>query len=143
MRSLLRIAVAFIAAPAAAAAQIDLPQDVTDGFYVTVEEIRANSDKIFDALAGPEGGPIPRGEFVERDLPDSLADSQPEGEMLSRLFDVLDKDGDGEVTRAEWDRRIGADLDFADENGDGRITLGELANARKNLGMGEALRMIF
>ena len=136
-------AAALIALPAAATDRIDVPPKVTDGSHVTVEEIRANSGKLFDALAGADGGPIARDDFATRDLPEHLVAEESDREVLTSLFEVLDGDGDGQVTRAEWNRRIQADLAFADRNEDGRITLKELADARENLGLGEALGIIF
>ncbi len=64
-------------------------------------------------------------------------------ELLQRLFSVLDLNADGQLTRAEWNQRIWSDLAFADANDDGKITLKELSNARENIGIGDALEMIF
>ena len=128
---------------ASAQAPLDLPAEVSDGFSVTVEEVRANSEAVFDAFAGPEGGPIPRARFVETELPSELGPSAPDRQMLEKLFSVLDTDGDDRLTRAEWSERIDSDLAFADENGDGRITLKEVTEARENLGLGEALNVLF
>ncbi len=36
-----------------------------------------------------------------------------------------------------------SDLTFSDANDDGKITLKELSNARENIGIGDALEMIF
>ncbi|MEI4235315.1 hypothetical protein [Roseovarius sp. D22-M7] len=64
-------------------------------------------------------------------------------DLLQGLFSVLDMNSDGELTRAEWNERIESDLAFADANEDGRITLEELSNARENIGIGDALGLIF
>ena len=124
-------------------AAVDLPPEVTDGFYVTLEEVRANSAALFDAFAGPDGGPISRREFISTDLPDKIVPQQHEGQLLERLFSALDANGDGQLTWVEWDQRISMDLEFADQDEDGRITLKELANAPENLGIGEALGLFF
>lgn len=128
---------------APAQAQRPLPQEVSDGFYVTVDEVRANSRETFMAFAGEDGGPISRQEFVETDLEPEIGPSGRNPEMLGRLFDLLDADDDGRLTRTEWQEQIERDVAFADENEDGRITLKELANARENMGIGDAVEMIF
>ena len=130
-----------LAAPAFA--QVNLPEQVTDGFYITIEEIRANSREVFNALAGPKGGPISKEQFVSTDLPADIVPGENARPLLQRLFGLLDADGDGQLTLAEWNEQIETDLSFADQNQDGRITLKELANARKNLGIGDALGLIF
>jgi Ca2+-binding EF-hand superfamily protein len=124
-------------------AQTDLPQDVTDGFYITLEEVRANSRELFSTFAGPDGGSVSQQEFVSTELPTDVVPGENNRELLQDLFGVLDADGDGQLTRSEWEDRIERDLSFADENNDGRITLKELANARENLDIGDALGMLF
>lgn len=124
-------------------AQTDLPEDVTDGFYITVEEVRANSREVFNSFAGSAGGPISEEEFVSTELPADIVPGKNNRDLLQELFGVLDADGDGQLTRAEWEEMNEQDLSFADENGDGRVTLKELANARENLGIGDAVGMIF
>jgi Ca2+-binding EF-hand superfamily protein len=132
-----------IAVASPAFGQVDLPESVTDGFYVTLQEIRANSQQVFDSFAGSSDGRISKNEFVSMELPADLLPSQDSGQLLQRLFGVLDADGDGHLTRAEWNEQIGKDLSFVDQNGDGRITLKELSNARENVGLGDAIGMIF
>ena len=131
--------------PAAVSAQstLDLPEDVVDGFSITLTEIRANSEAIYSAFAGADDGPISRQEFISKRLPESILPSQSDGQLLEKLFAVLDVDGDEQMTQAEWNQRLDEDLTFADENEDGRITLKELANARENLGFGDTLSLIF
>lgn len=128
---------------AAAAEPADFPREFVQGFYVTLEEVRHNSAQVFEAFAGPEGGPIPREDFVSTELPSGVVPGQPDRQLLDDLFAGLDANGDGELTREEWNERLSMDLEFADQNGDGRITLKELSNARENLGLGDAIGMFF
>ncbi|MFO7856496.1 MAG: hypothetical protein R6V44_15020 [Paracoccaceae bacterium] len=122
---------------------IELPPDVVEGFYVTLDDIRARSDEVYDALAGVAGDPISRSDFVGRNLPEHIVPEQTDRELLEKLFGLLDVDGDGQLTREEWNERIVTDLSSADANDDGKITLGELSRARENLSIGDALGMIF
>ena len=57
------------------------------------------------------------------------------GEMPSvdQIFQQLDKNGDGKLTKDEMPERLGQFLMRADANGDGALTKQELAEARKNL----------
>ena len=134
-----------LAIPAFASAQetLELPAEVIDGFYITLDDVRARSVEVYDALAGAAGDPISKADFVGHKLPDKVVPEQADRELLQSLFSVLDVNGDGRLTRAEWTERIESDLRFADENEDGRITLKELSKAPENLEIGEALRMIF
>ena len=127
----------------AASAQSSLPTDVTDGMYITVAEIRSNSMDAFQVFAGPEGGPISKQQFLSTQVPSSILPSQPEQQLLERLFSRLDTNGDGKVTLNEWNSRLDMDLQFADEDGNGKVTLKELARAKQNLGFGEAMGMVF
>lgn len=129
--------------PAAALAQSEVPSDIADGMYITVEEVRANSEQTFAFFAGADGGPISRQEFVTADVPSTIIADKPERPLLERLFGLLDANGDGQLSRTEWRDRINRDLQFADANGDGRITLKELSNARANMSVGDALGMVF
>lgn len=122
---------------------IELPPDVIEGFYITLDDVRARSDEVYDALAGAAGDPISKDDFVETRLPEKVVPAEADRELLQRLFGVLDMNADGQLTRAEWNERIESDLAFADENEDGKITLKELSNARENIGIGDALGMIF
>lgn len=134
-----------LAIPAVTSAQetIDLPPDVIEGFYVTLDDVRARSDKVYDALAGAAGDPISKDDFVETKLPDKAVPEDTDRELLQKLFSVLDMNGNGQLTRAEWNERINSDLTFSDANEDGNITLKELSRARENIGIGDALEMIF
>ncbi|WP_404384294.1 peptidoglycan-binding protein [Caenispirillum salinarum] len=122
---------------------IELPPDVIEGFYITLDDVRAKSDQVYDALAGAAGDPISKDDFVTTKLPDKVVPEDADRELLQKLFSVLDMNDDGKLTRAEWRERIESDLAFADENEDGKITLKELSRARENIGIGDALRMIF
>ena len=119
-----------------------LPQAVRDGPAITVEELRANSAAVFEAFAGGSGGPVSKAAFLDTEIPASVLPNRPDRATLSRLFKLLDADDSGTVTRAEWNDRINEDLRFADENGDGVITVEELARARENLGVSDALGML-
>lgn len=119
-----------------------LPDSVSDGSAVTLEEVRANAVRIFNALGG-EDGPISKREFVATELRPGIGPRGGEDRLLERLFGLLDADGDGRLTRTEWMHQIERDLAFADANNDGRITIEELANARDNMGVGEAIGMLF
>jgi Ca2+-binding EF-hand superfamily protein len=108
----------------------------------TLSEVRAESHAVFDRLAGPDGT-ITRADLAAAEID---LDAVPEAERAAfeeRLFNALDADGDGSVTRAEWDERLSQDLSFADADGDGRITLEELAAARDELSAWEALGLMF
>ena len=137
--------VLLLAVPGVASTQeiLELPPDVVEGFYVTLDDIRAKSDAVYDALAGAAGDPISKDDFVAHKLPADIVPEQTDRELLQRLFELLDADGDGQLTRVEWNERIASDLSSADANEDGKITLGELSRARENLSIGDALNMIF
>lgn len=134
-----------LAIPAITSAQetIDLPPDVIEGFYITLDDVRARSDKVYDTLAGAAGDPISKDDFVETQLSDKVVPEDTDRELLQKLFSVLDMNADGQLTRAEWNERIESDLTFSDENEDGKITLKELSRARENIDIGDALEMIF
>ncbi|WP_126172246.1 hypothetical protein [Altericroceibacterium xinjiangense] len=121
----------------------NLPSEVTDGMYITVDEVRSNSMDTFEFFAGPSGGPISKQQFVSSEVPSDVMPNKPERPLLEKLFGLLDADSNGQLTLSEWRSRINRDLAFADQNSDGRITLKELANARKNMGVGDALGMVF
>ena len=125
-----------------AAAQEGLPKAVTDGMYVTVAEVRAKSESTFEAFAGPGATKVTREKFVSTKVPASIMPSSG-GNLLGKLFSLLDANSDGTLTISEWRQRLQKDIQFADENGDGKITLKELANARKNMSVGDALGMAF
>ncbi len=125
------------------AAQDTLPDEVTQGKTVTVAKIRANSEKVFDAIAGAGQSSITRSAFVSNVLQQKIATGSPDHDLLSRLFPLLDANGDGVLTRSEFGRRIDSEIGFADENGDGTISLTELANAKRNMGVFDALGMAF
>lgn len=120
-----------------------LPRDVADGAYVTLEEVRANSRDTFEAFAGEGAEAVTRMKFIQTELSDGVGPAGSDSGLLEKLFGELDADGDGLLTLDEWNRQIESDLAFADENEDGRVTLKELANARENMGIGDALGMIF
>ena len=126
-----------------AAAQTGLPASITDGMYITVAEVRSNAVDTFEHFAGPNGGPISRQQFLSTDVPSNVLANRPERALLEKLFGLLDANGNGEVSLSEWRSRINRDLQFADQNSDGRITLKELANARQNMSIGDALGMAF
>jgi Ca2+-binding EF-hand superfamily protein len=137
------VATASVRAGAQSGGHGDLPQAVADGFYVTLQEVRAHSRETFESFAGPGGGPVPRDQFVSTELAEPIGPSGRNQQLLGRLFNLLDTDDSGSVSRAEWDTQIRKDLSFADANVDGRISLKELANARENMGFGEALGLVF
>lgn len=126
-----------------AAAQDDLPKTVTDGMYVTVGEVRSKSERTFEAFAGPGATSVSRDRFVSTNLPATILPSQPHRALLGNLFSLLDANSDGTLTISEWRQRLNKDIQFADENGDGKITLKELAKARKNMSLGDALEFAF
>lgn len=150
------VAIAFavvLALPAAAQQRADRPADRSGGYalppaaldslYVTLEDVRRHSREIFDRLSGGGEGPIPRKTFLAARLPERVVAADKRRELLERLFGLLDADGDGRLTRHEWNDRIDSDMRFADRNDDGRITLDELANAKRNLGLGDLLGRLF
>ena len=132
-----------VALLAAALAPTDFPPEVTDGMYITLEEVRANSARTFAAFAGPRGNAVSKKDFVSTRLPANILPQTPDRTLLSSLFKGLDANGDDRLTRQEWNSRIERDLGFADQNSDGRVTLKELANARGNMSVGDALGMLF
>ena len=132
-----------LAVPAIGSAQTGIPAEVTDGASVTLEEVRANSTLVYDRVAGAAGGPIPRERFLALELPQPVAPGTPDRALLAKLFALLDGNGDDILTRREWTDGIDRELGFADADGDGRITLEELAAARQNLDLGDALGIVF
>lgn len=140
-RSLYALALA-AALVSPAAAQDALPKSVTDGMYVTVAEVRAKSDSTFEAFAGPGASSVTRDKFVSTKIPASIMPNSG-GDLLGKLFSLLDANSDGTLTISEWRERLQKDIQFADENGDGKITLKELAKARQNMSVGDALEMAF
>lgn len=134
-----------LAIPAVTSAQetIELPPDVIEGFYITLDDMRARSDEVYNVLAGAVGDPISKEHFVATRLPDKVVPKDTDRELLQKLFSVLDVNADGQLTRTEWNERIESDLTFADANKDGKITLKELSNARENISFGDALQMFF
>ncbi|MEI4235219.1 hypothetical protein [Roseovarius sp. D22-M7] len=60
-----------LVAPVSTSAQekIALPPDVIEGFYITLDDVRARSDELYDALARAAGDPITEADFVGRRLP--------------------------------------------------------------------------
>jgi putative lipase involved disintegration of autophagic bodies len=129
------------AAPVGAASE--LPRSLKDGERVTLQEVRAASAETFDALAGDGADSVSRDVFADHDLPVAGAEGAAAGDMLGAAFDRMDLDGDGVLTRAEWNEALEKDLGFADEDEDGFITMRELANARENFGVGDAIGMMF
>lgn len=61
--------------------------------------------------------------------PSAQAGPRAEGRWADRMFERLDADGDGRVTRAEADAMRGAMLRRADRDGDGLITEAEMRAA--------------
>ena len=142
MRRIIPLSFAFAAFTYSAQAELDLPQEVIEGMYITVSEVRSNSQAVFEAFAGDGDDRVTREAFVSSDLPPEVMSGEPDRKMLSDLFPKLDANDDGTLTQDEWNRRIERDLAFADENEDGRITLRELSNARENMGIGDALERV-
>lgn len=131
---------AAVASPSAA--QEGLPKSVTDGMYVTVAEVRAKSESTFEAFAGAGATSVTRDKFLSTKIPPRIMPTSG-GNLLGKLFSLLDVNSDGTLTISEWRQRLQKDIHFADENGDGKITLKELARARKNMSVGDALEMAF
>lgn len=121
----------------------DFPGSVTDKSSITLEEVRAHSDAVFDAFAGEAGGPISKHRFLVAEIPAGILPGRTDRAVLERLFKVLDGDEDESVTRPEWNNRISRDLEAVDMNGDGKITVEELTTARSKIGVGDALEMLF
>ncbi len=136
-------ALAALAASGAQAKEVPFPEEASDGFYTTLEEIRANSLQTFRSFAADGEGPIPRQDFVSAEVPPSVIAAPNQQALLGQLFGVLDENDDGMLTRAEWEAQLAEDLRFLDENEDGRVTVREMANARENIGFGDALGMLF
>lgn len=129
--------------PAPPSPEFALPPSLLEGFYVTLEEIRRNSRQVFNHLSGDGESPIPRDTFVSAKLPANLVPPAKQRALLERLFDMLDADGNGRLTRHEWDERIAMDLEFADQNDDGKITLKELSRAKESMGLGDMFGALF
>jgi len=141
--------VAATATPLVAAAAVggavagpELPPKIIGKTSINLEDIRDHSDLVFESAAGSDGPPITREEFTSMELPDYVAPDSSQEKLLGRLFERLDRNGDGQVTRQEWDTQTESELEFADANDDGKITLTELANARKNLDLGGVLNLL-
>ena len=120
----------------------DFPASLADNSSITLEEVRAHSQAVFDAFAGQSGGAISEETFLSADIPPGILASRTDRSVLKRLFKVLDANADGTLTRQEWKERISKDLDAADMNDDGKITVEELATAREKMGLGGALEML-
>jgi len=141
--------VAATATPLVAAAAVggavagpELPPKIIGKTSINLEDIRDHSDLVFESAAGSDGPPITRAEFPPMELPAYVAPDSSQEKLLGRLFERLDRNGDGQVTRQEWDTQTESELEFADANDDGTITLTELANARKNLDLGGVLNLL-
>lgn len=100
-----------LVAPAVTSAQetVTLPPDVIEGFYITLDDVRTRSDELHDALARVAGAPISEANFVGRRLPDKIVPEDTGRGLLHRPVSVLDMNGDGQLTRAEWNERIESD----------------------------------
>jgi Ca2+-binding EF-hand superfamily protein len=142
VRTLAAAAVALLAATVASA-EINLPPALMRGGSITVAELRDHLDATFDAIAGQGIRSIAKPRFIQLEISKTVVPETPNRQLLERLFPLLDANEDGVLTRAEFKKQINRKLTFADEDGDGKITLQELANAKKNMGVGDALSMIF
>lgn len=88
-----------------------------------LKKLDADGDgKITLAEAAPQGGPGgPGGMF-----------GNPE-EMVSRMFEENDKDGDGKLSKDEIPERMGPMLQSADQDGDGAISKEELSSSMEQM----------
>ncbi len=68
-----------------------------------------------------------QGENGQRMTPPGGNGQMPQGNFGSRFVERLDRDGDGQVSRDEFDGPPGR-FDFHDENGDGYISTDEIGN---------------
>ncbi len=118
-----------VAAQAAGQTETTARSAITDHFSLPLEKAREQTNTLFTKFAGADGAPITIDEFMAVPLADNVEKSAHGQEMKLDLFKLLDADGDGILTREEWNERIDMDLAAADANNDGDLTIRELTHA--------------
>jgi len=124
-------------------ADADVRSAITQYFSLPLEEARERTGTLYDKFAGADEVPITIEEFMSVPLADRVEHHPDAEEMKLQIFQVLDQDGSGRITREEWDKQIDRDLGFADANDDGKITLRELATAQAADPTGRVLILLF
>lgn len=146
-------------AAASAASAVDLPEAALDGFYITLDEVRANSREFFNAFAGPDGGPISHQEFVTKKLPEQqgfaanvlsqvnqLASSQPPDAAVERVQASAREAAGGLASlvdtsiKANYGGLSGKSLDDAQLTAARKAVRGEMADYVHRGGAAETLK---
>jgi Ca2+-binding EF-hand superfamily protein len=71
-------------------------QDGRAGIAFLAQQMRGSADDIFSATDGDEDGAISFDEFTDSDSADNV-----ESESLQKVFDMIDADGDGSISKTE------------------------------------------
>ncbi len=104
--------------------------DADKNGVVTLEEAIAKVDARFDEIDANKDGAIDRAEatnWIGRRAP---------AQMVDHFMGVHDLDGDGKVTKAEWEKPFKKRFALYDRNDDGKITKEEAALAMPPMGFG-------
>lgn len=105
--------------------QIFDTSDANSDGKITRDEFRAGRAKTFGKLDRNSDG------FVdEKDTPRRLRARQQDDERMAALRKELDTDGDGRVSRAEFDNGPMPAFERADANNDGELDADEIAAAK-------------
>jgi Ca2+-binding EF-hand superfamily protein len=105
----------------------------TDGDgALSAAEGEAAAEKMFDRLDANGDGVLTKDEFMARKGGKQLSAEQRQrlDDRRARRFAAMDKDGDGQVSAAEFFAAAQQRFTAADANGDGRVTQDELRSRR-------------
>jgi Ca2+-binding EF-hand superfamily protein len=105
----------------------------TDGDgALSAAEGEAAAEKMLDRLDANGDGILTKGEFMARKGSVRLSSTRRQklDELRAKRFAVMDKDGDGQVSAAEFFAAAQQRFTAADADGDGRVTKDELSALR-------------